>query len=102
MSTTSLKTHIVSLVSGAIARPLKAARMALVAGCTVAGLGVLAAPLPASATDWSFLSNKNYISCLQLYAYGNFMMPANLTPAQQAAYHERGRHMCNRQFYGHD
>ena len=65
-------------------------------------LSVLAAPAPASATDWSFLSNKNYISCLQLYSSGNFQMPANRSSAQQAAWHERGRHYCNQTFYGHD
>jgi hypothetical protein len=39
---------------------------------------------------------------LQLYASGNFQMPANLSPAQQAEYHEKGRRFCNRTYYGHD
>ena len=81
---------------------MKFARLALITFAVAAGFGVLAAPAPASATDWSWLSNKNYIACLNLYAYGNFQMPANLSPAQQAQYHEKGRRYCNRTFYGHD
>jgi hypothetical protein len=59
---------------------MKIARFALVAFTAAVGFAVLAAPAPASATDWSWLSNKNYISCLQLYGTGNFGMPSNLTP----------------------
>jgi hypothetical protein len=81
---------------------MKTARFALLAFAAAVGLSALAAPAPASATDWSWLSNKNYVSCLQLYATGNFQMPANLTPAQQADYHERGRQFCNRTYYGHN
>jgi hypothetical protein len=81
---------------------MKTARIALIAFSAAIAFGVLAAPAPASATDWSWLSNKNYVSCLQLYASGNFQMPANLTPAQQADYHEKGRRFCNRTYYGHD
>jgi hypothetical protein len=81
---------------------MKIARLALLTFAAAVGFGVLAAPAPASATDWSWLSNKNYVSCLQLYASGNFQMPANLSPAQQAAYHEQGRRFCNRTYYGHD
>ena len=81
---------------------MKIARIALVAFAAAAGFGVLAAPAPASATDWSWLSNKDYVSCLQLYGTGNFQMPSNLSPAQQAEYHDKGRRFCNRTYYGHD
>ncbi|MDA9407810.1 MULTISPECIES: hypothetical protein [unclassified Bradyrhizobium] len=78
---------------------MKVSRITLLALAAAASLGLAA---PASATDWSWLSNKDYIACLQLYAYGNFQMPPNLSPAQQAAYHEKGRQFCNRTYYGHN
>lgn len=81
---------------------MKTARLALFALTATLGLGVLAAPAPASAFDLSWVSNKNYVACLKLFYTGSFLMPANLTPAQQAAYHERGRRYCNRIYYGHD
>lgn len=73
------------------------------AAAIVAGAGLLgsASTSPASA-GWEWLGNKNYINCLQLFASGNFLMPANATPAQRAAKHEAGRRYCNRQYYGHD
>jgi hypothetical protein len=52
----------------------------------------------ASATDWSWLSNKNYIHCLQLFSTGNFLIPPNASPAQIAAKHEQGRLYCNKQY----
>ncbi|GLH76792.1 hypothetical protein SSBR45G_17000 [Bradyrhizobium sp. SSBR45G] len=66
-----------------------------------AGLLASASTSPASA-GWEWLGNKNYINCLQLFASGNFLIPANATPAQRAAKHEAGRRYCNRQYYGHD
>ncbi|WP_315757186.1 hypothetical protein [Bradyrhizobium sp. SZCCHNRI2007] len=73
------------------------------AAAIVAGVGLLASAStsPASA-GWEWLGNKNYINCLQLFATGNFLIPANATPAQRAAKHEAGRRYCNRQYYGHD
>jgi len=52
---------------------MKSSRIALFAFALIVGLGTLAALPPASATDWSFLSNKNYVNCLQLFANGNFL-----------------------------
>jgi hypothetical protein len=57
---------------------------------------------PASATDWSWLSNKDYVACLKLYASGNFQIPPGASSAQQVALHEKGRRYCNRTYYGHD
>ncbi|WP_315777256.1 MULTISPECIES: hypothetical protein [unclassified Bradyrhizobium] len=73
------------------------------AAAIVAGASLLASAStsPASA-GWEWLGNKNYVNCLQLFASGNFLIPANATPAQRAAKHEAGRRYCNRQYYGHD
>ncbi|WP_315770522.1 MULTISPECIES: hypothetical protein [unclassified Bradyrhizobium] len=75
----------------------------LFAAAIVAGASLLASAStsPASA-GWEWLGNKNYVNCLQLFASGNFLIPANATPAQRAAKHEAGRRYCNRQYYGHD
>ena len=84
---------------------MKASRISALALAAVIGLGTLVGSAqysPASAGNWDWLSNKNYISCLQLFYSGDFLMPKNLTPAQRAAYHENGRRYCNRTYYGHD
>lgn len=57
---------------------------------------------PASAGQWDWLSNKDYVNCLKLFASGDFLVPANATAAQRDALHEKGRRYCNRQYYGHD
>ena len=81
---------------------MKSSRMSLLAFAATVGLGMLAGSAPASATDWSWLSNKPYTDCLKLFYSGDFLMPANATPAQRAAKHEHGRRYCNRVYYGHD
>jgi hypothetical protein len=84
---------------------MKSSRIAVFAFAAIVGLGALAGSAqysPASATDWSWLSNKDYVACLQLFANGDFLMPKNATPAERAAKHEQGRHYCNRQYLGHD
>jgi hypothetical protein len=61
------------------------------------------AQAPARTGQFDYLSNKPYMDCLHLYySPGTFQMPAGLSQAQQAAYHEKGRRYCNRTFYGHD
>lgn len=55
-----------------------------------------------AGTDWSWVNNKPYIDCLNLFARGNFLIPAGSTQAQIDALHEKGRKYCNRQYYGHD
>ena len=61
------------------------------------------AQAPAKTGQYDYLSNKPYLDCLHLYySPGTFQMPAGLSQAQQAAYHEKGRSYCNRTFYGHD
>ncbi len=79
---------------------MKIPRISLLALAAI--LGTLAGSAPASATDWNWLSNKPYTDCLKLFYTGDFLMPANATPAQRAAKHEQGRRYCNRKFYGHD
>jgi hypothetical protein len=81
---------------------MKHPRIALLAFAAILGLSTLAGSAPASATDWSFLSNKPYMDCLKLFYTGDFLIPANATPAQRAEKHEQGRRYCNRQYYGHD
>lgn len=77
------------------------ARTIILAFATAVGLATLAAPQPASATDWSFLNNKPYMDCLKLFHYGDFMMPRGLSPAEIAARKEKGRRYCNRTYgYG--
>ncbi|CCE03554.1 hypothetical protein [Bradyrhizobium sp. STM 3809] len=76
----------------------------LLAAALIVATAGLAASAPASPAKagWEWLGNKDYIRCLQLFAYGDFLMPANASPAQRAAKHEAGRRYCNRQYYGHD
>jgi hypothetical protein len=81
---------------------MKISRISLLAFAAILGLGTLAGSAPASATDWSWLSNKPYTDCLKLFYTGDFLIPANATPAQRAVKHEQGRRYCNRQYYGHD
>ena len=75
------------------------ATAAIVAG---AGLLASASTSPASAGQYDWLGNKDYINCLQLFYTGDFLMPANASPSERAARHEAGRRYCNRQYYGHD
>jgi hypothetical protein len=81
---------------------MKTARITLFALAASVGLSTLVASAPAHATDWSFLQNKPYIDCLNLFANGNFLIPANASAAQIAQKHEQGRQYCNRRFYGHN
>lgn len=81
---------------------MKTARIAVFVFAAAVGLSALVTSAPAKATDWSWLSNKQYIDCLNLFANGDFLTPANASPAERAAKHEQGRRYCNRQFYGHD
>ena len=84
---------------------MKTSRIALFAFAAIVCLGTVVGSAqysPASAGQWDWLSNKDYIACLNLFANGDFLMPANATPAQRAAKHEQGRRYCNRQYYGHD
>lgn len=81
---------------------MKNSRIALFALAAIVGLAALTAPAPASADDWSWLANKPYLNCLQLFYTGDFLMPANATPQQRAEKHEQGRRYCNRTYYGHD
>ena len=68
----------------------------------IIGFSTLTGSVPASATDWSWLSNKPYMDCLKLWYSGDFLIPANATPAQRAERKEQGRRYCNRQYLGHD
>lgn len=79
---------------------MKSARIALFALATVISLTALSGSASAGQYDW--LANKDYVRCLALFANGNFMMPRGLNAAQQAAYHEKGRRYCNRTYYGHE
>ena len=84
---------------------MKSSRIALFALAAIVGLGTLAGSAqysPASAGPYDWMSNKPYVNCLKLFATGNFMVPANASPAQVAALHEKGRHYCNRTYYGHE
>ena len=75
----------------------------LAAAAIVASTGLLASASTSPAeAGWDWLGNKDYVRCLQLFYAGDFLMPANATPAQRAAKHEAGRRYCNRQYYGHD
>jgi hypothetical protein len=68
-------------------------RLSLFVAATALALGALAgsaSTTPAHATDWSWLSNDNYVRCLQ-YVRG-------LSHGDDAAYN-RGRKACNRQYY---
>ena len=59
------------------------------------------APASAQNINYSFLGNKPYMNCLRLFHYNGYMMPRGLSPAGQAAYKEKGRRMCNRNYgYG--
>jgi len=81
---------------------MKSLRTSLLAFAIV-GFSTLAGSVPAaSATNWSWLSNKPYMDCLKLLYYGDYLIPASATPAQRAAKKEQGRRYCNRQYYGHD
>ena len=86
---------------------MKSSRIFAFAFAAIFGLGALAGSAKyssASADDLGlgWLSNKDYVSCLELFYTGNFLMPPNLTPSQIAARHEQGRRYCNRVYYGHD
>ena len=76
--------------------------LAVAAIVATAGLFASASTSPVAAGQYDWLGNKDYINCLQLFYTGNFLMPANASPAERAARHEAGRRYCNRQFYGHD
>jgi hypothetical protein len=77
---------------------MKTFRMTLFALVALAGFGLVSSPSLAVATDLSWLSNKEYLKCLQLFANGNFLIPANATPAQRDATHEKGRRYCNKTY----
>ena len=51
---------------------MKNSRIALFALAAIVGLAALTAPAPASADDWSWLANKPYLNCLQLFYTGDF------------------------------
>jgi hypothetical protein len=70
---------------------MKNSRIALFAFAAIVCFGTLARPAPASATDWGWLANKPYTDCLKLFSTGDFLIPANATPARRAIKHERGR-----------
>lgn len=80
---------------------MKSLRNSAVAFATIIGLATLGSA-PASATDWSWVANKPYTDCLKLFATGDFLIPANASPAKRADMREQGRRSCNRQYYGHD
>ncbi len=72
---------------------MTSSRTTLVACAALVTIGSLigsAQCSPASATDWSWLSNDNYVRCLQ-YVRG-------ISHGDEAAYN-RGRKACNRQYY---
>jgi|SRR6266702_6365038 len=107
--------HIAEILHGLVHRcitqpnngttKMKSSRVSLLAFAAVVGLVTLTASAnysPASAGQFDWLSNKDYVHCLQLFATGDFLTPANATSAQRAALHEKGRHYCNRTYYGHD
>ena len=84
---------------------MKSARLARFALAAIVCLGTLAGTAqysPASAGQWDWLSNKDYVACLNLFATGDFLIPAGTTPQQRAVKHEQGRRYCNRTYYGHD
>ena len=81
---------------------MKTARIAVFAFAAAVALSTLVASAPARATDWSFLQNKPYINCLNLFATGDFLIPSTASAAERAQKHEQGRRYCNRQYYGHD
>ena len=68
-------------------------RISLFAAALTVAIGALsgsAATSPAHATDWSWLSNDNYVRCLKYVR--------SLSHGDDAAYN-RGRKTCNRQYY---
>ena len=76
------------------------ARVALLAAA-VLGATAFSAPASAFNTDFRYLNNKPYMNCIKLFYYNGYMMPSGLSPAGQAAYKEKGRRMCNRNYgYG--
>jgi hypothetical protein len=81
---------------------MKSLRISAIAFATIIGLATLGGSAPASATDWSWVANKPYTDCLKLFATGDFLIPANASPAKRAEMREQGRRYCNRQYYGHD
>ncbi len=86
---------------------MKTSRISAFAFAAVIGLATLAgsakyAPAAADDLGLGWLSNKDYVNCLELFATGDFLLPPNLTPAQIAAMHDKGRRYCNRVYYGHD
>ena len=80
-------------------------RTALLAFTATVGIGAFVASIQTShagglGLDW--LSNKPYEECLKqarmLADVGSIMKG----PAYREASYERGRHQCNRQYYGHE
>jgi hypothetical protein len=68
----------------------------IVLAAAVAIGAVIGSLAPANAGKWDWLGNKAYLDCLNLWHYGNFMIPSHYTPAQKAALKEKGRLYCNR------
>jgi hypothetical protein len=84
---------------------MRSSRVSLLIFAAIVGVGTLVGSSQystASAGQWDWLSNKDYVACLKLFYSGDFLIPANATPQQRAAKHEQGRRYCNRQFYGHN
>lgn len=80
-------------------------RTALSAFAAIVGISSFVASIQTShagglGLDW--LSNKPYVECLKqarlLADVGSVMKG----PAYREASYERGRHQCNRQYYGHE
>lgn len=88
---------------------MKTSRIALFAFAAIVAIGSLAGSTQSSQAgglglDW--LSNKDYVNCLKLMdgmsRGGSIWGGPVRTGADQAAGYERGRHFCNRKYYGHD
>ena len=63
---------------------------------------VIGSLAPANAGQWSWLGNKPYIDCINLWSTGDFMIPRHYNAEQRAALKEKGRRYCNQKYYGHD
>jgi hypothetical protein len=86
---------------------MKSSRISVFALAAIVGLGTLAGPAPASASDLglSWLGNKPYVDCLRLMdsmSRGGGIWGRKTNPAEQAQGYNKGRRMCNTQYYGHE
>ena len=80
-------------------------RTALLALAAILGISSFVASIRASQAgglglDW--LSNKPYVECLKKARMLADVSSVMNGPAYREASYERGRHQCNRKYYGHE